>query len=351
MWINDACRKLKHVLCSSLLFEIFPLGGLFSTSFCIMSGAFETFWRPFVRVFQVVCVCHFSIYRPVLRGNFIKSLPFVGYFAVFATAHLTLIFTVTSKESVEPNKKSNEHRETILMYYINALSIVSNHAIHITILIENLFHGKREQEICDRFQGINDIFAEKFDYNIDYKMRRAKYLRQTILGFGCLFTFVAVSTFTPLPEMYDDKFFMPPILILSVIVSNFRWCQIALFLNLVADTLDDLQTVIKQQQINQPTEIELNDAREKIIYYRQIYSNVWLITTLLSECFGWTLIVYLAKVVLEFINGAYWAYINLGLHQSTGLNVRKYTFSHFFCLFFIESLFWIKNSYLLTYFT
>lgn len=295
-----------------------------------MSSEFETFWKPFTRVFQAICISHYSVFRPSVHNSYRKSLPFLIYFTIFATAHLALVSTFTSKGSRESSHDSVEYKESALMYYINALSIVSNIAMHSTIHLENIFYGKREHQICDKLKLINDIFATKFDYHADFKARSIKYIRHTVALYVSTFILISGSTFTPLPDLYDDKFFMPPILILSLIMTQSRWCQIALFLNIIADTLDDLQMLVKRQQAKCFQELthhsELNDEFESIQHFRNIYSNVWLIVTLMSDCFGWSLVALLAKVVLEFINGSYWFYINLSLHQSIGLNIRKFFF-------------------------
>lgn len=335
---------------STMMFYHFHFWLLYSLKFA-MSSEFESFWKPFTRVFQAICVSHYSVFRPSVHNSFRKSLPFLIYFTICATAHLALIFTFTSKASRESSHDSVKYKESALMFYINALSIVSNIVIHSTIHLENIFYGKREQQICDKLKLINDIFVTKFDYHADFKARSIKYIRQTVAFYVLIFILTSASTFTPLPDLYDDKFFMPPILILSVIMTQSRSCQIALFLNIIADTLDDLQMLLKQQQTKCFQELaqqmELNVEFENIQYFRKIYSNVWLIVTLMSDCFGWSLIALLAKVVLEFINGSYWFYINLSLHQSISLNIRKFFFSLWkkqliisFLCFFLQILYW-----------
>lgn len=293
-----------------------------------MSSDFETFWKPFARVFQAICISHYSVFRPNISNSFRKKIPFLVYFIVLSSAHLTLIFTVTSKTSRESDSIALNFKESTLMNYVNALSIIGQIAIHSAIHLENVFYGDREQEICDRLKHIYDSFATNFNYVPDYEMRRVKYIYKTVLFFVLMFIFASASAFTPIPAACDDKFFMPPILIPSMIMTLGRWCQISLYLNIIADTTNDLQGLIRQQQINnfqehnQPT--QTYEEFKNMQCLRKIYSNIWFITTLVSQCFGWSFLTFLAKVVLELLNGSYWFFVNLSLHQSIGLNIRKF---------------------------
>lgn len=110
-------------------------------------------------------------------------------------------------------------------------------------------------------------------------------------------------------------------------MSRGRWCVVALFLSMIADTLEDLQGLLKQQQMQSCArsneEIGNSFDPERLRYIRDIYSNIWFICTLLSDSFGWTLITFLIKITLVFINGSYWIYVNWNLYQSSALYMRK----------------------------
>lgn len=138
-------------------------------------------------------------------------------------------------------------------------------------------------------------------------------------------TFLGSSTaFIRRPDLYDDKFFMQPIMIFSVVLLRSRWCQIALYLNITADTLNDLQFLLKQHRSFGKTNGRKSNCsvRERIQSFRDIHLHVWLITGLISDCFGLSLTTFVAKAMLEQINGAYWFYINLKRHESIALNLR-----------------------------
>lgn len=289
---------------------------------------FETFWKPFTRVFQVLCVSHYSLYRPKLRKNFLRSLPFLLYFLSFASVHIIFLTLNLTKGFQEGHDHPfTKRKESPLMFYINCLSISGTFATHITTHLETLLCGKRENEIHLRLKRINDIFATKFNHVVDHKARRLKYVRKIVSVFAFAWILSAGSSFIRVPVSNHDKYFNQPILILAVIIIRSRGCHIAIFLNIIADILNDLQILLKQQQIQsrQTSDqlIGIHYKRDNIQYLREIYSNVWLIKTLMSDCFGWSLITFLIEFSIEVINSSHWFYINLNAFGSNSLNIRK----------------------------
>lgn len=311
-----------------------------STSIRI-SREFEAFWKPFTRAFQALCVSHYSIFRPNLRENRFKSWLFFVYFFTIFSLHMNLIILTTRRAlrcedeipEAERLLRWAKHRESALMYYVNALSILGGFATHIASHMEVLFSGKREEEIYEKLQIIDNIFVTKLNHVIDYKTRRANYIKETILTFVLVTISAIASSFISLPDLYHDKYFMQPILIFPMIINRFRWCYIALFLNNIGDILNDLQILLKQQQIHScddsSTQSNNKYARENIRYFREIYSYIWYTITLMSDCFGWSFIFFLVEFTFEFINASYWLYINLTVYGSIDLNIRK-CFAKFF---------------------
>lgn len=326
--MTSPCIKHKIVH----IFQIVFLALLPSSDICCnMSAEFETFWKPFVRSFQIFCLSPYSIFRRHLHHDSQKSRRFTVYFVIFTLVHVTSVFsTIYVPSSIDSGHDGMEQTGGTIMYFVNALSIFGSYVTHLIIPLENVFCGKHEDEICEKLKTIADIFATKLNFIPDYKSKRTKYLQQTVLLFVFVILFVFASAFTSLPELYHDKFFMQPTMIFGTVILRVRWCQIALFFRMIGDTLHDLQALLKQHQI-QSFQWSHDRRRnefvcQRIQYFRDIYSNIWHITTLISDCFGWSLISFLIKIELELIIGAYWFYINLQLHESMGLNLRERNF-------------------------
>lgn len=225
------------------------------------------------------------------------------YCILFGIVHITLCFLATSKgHSISSESSTNtvgfEMKPSNLMHYVNALSLYSSFATHVIIHIENLLFGQQEDAICEKWKIINDIFVSKLNHAPDYKARRTKYIQTIGIFMGCL-VMSFTTAFSALPEMYHDLFFMSPSMLIGVIILRARWYQIALYLNMIADTLEDLHILLKQHQIQsfeESYEGGIQFVPEKIRYIREIYTNVWVIATLISDAFGWSLIIFLVKV-------------------------------------------------------
>lgn len=281
-------------------------------------------------------VSHYSIYRPNLRQNRLKSLLFLFYFLTIFCIHMYLIILTTRRAlrcedtipEAERLSRWAKHKESALMYYVNALSILGGFATHISSHLEAIFSRKCEEEIYEKLQIIDNIFTIKLNHMVDYKIRRIHFFWQTILIFVLVTITSIASSFVNLPDLYHDKYFMQPILILPLIINRFRWCYIALLLNNIGDILNDLQILLKQQQIHSCADSSAHPhskyARENIRYYREIYSYIWFTITLMSDSFGWSLIFFLVEFTFEFINASYWLYINLTVYGSIDLNIRTY---------------------------
>lgn len=214
-------------------------------------------------------------------------------------------------------------------YYVNSLTIFGSFITHIAIHAETLFCVKQEEEIFEKLKLINGIFVEKLNHEIDFKTRFINYIQTTVGTFVLTVIFALASSLTPIPDLQNgiEIHFMKPIQIIAVIIIRSRWCYIALFLHSIADTLNDLQVVLKQQQLRSfdesNDETVSNETREKIRYFREIYSNIWFIVVLSSDCFGWSLITFLIEMTFELINASYWLYINVHVYGSINLNIRK----------------------------
>lgn len=300
------------------------------------SNEFDQFWKPFIRVFQVFCVSNYKVFQPQLRKQFWRSVIMLMCFLLFSAINILIVSIATKRGlQTESNPQKNypiKHKESALMYYVNSLNVLGNFAVHLTVHLETLLTGKREEEIFQKLKIISNIFATKLNHVTDYKTRRVKYLRRIVVAFIVSLILSVASSFTTLPSFHHDKYFMQPILILAITINRARWCYVAIILFSLADTLNDLHVLLKKQQILNYEQCSENGCeRENIRYFRGIYSNIWLVISLLSDCFGWTFITFLVGFTFQTINAAYWIYINLNVYSSMSLNIRnliKSCYSH-----------------------
>lgn len=306
---------------------------MFSTKANKISSEFESFWKPFVRIFQVLSVSHYSIFRPNLQSSFLRSLPFLAYFICFSAIIISSV-VLTSGRALLPKKndteiRSSKHGKSLIMYYVNSLSIIGSIVVHLAIHVEALFCRKQEEKIFKKLKLIGDIFVTKLNHMTGYRKRSAKYIRQNMGVSVFSVILAAVSSFISLSHV--DKsvrvHFMRPIHIIPVFVIRSRWCYVSMFLSAIADTLEDLQYELKKQQLRSFKETSvrpmINCTTEKMRYFREIYSNSCQVVTLIDDCFGWTLITFLIGFAFDSINASYWLYMNLHVYGSNSLNIRK----------------------------
>lgn len=292
---------------------------------------FEAFWRPFIRTFQAFCVSSYLLFRPNIRDNFRQSWLYLMYFLSLASLHISLVILTTSGGLYSENNETEQpmkYKESHLMFYVNSLSIFGSIITHTTIHMEALLGTKHEQQIFEKLRAIDDILATKLNFMVDYKARRAKYMRKVVGTFALTVVLASTSTLATIPNLKTgiEIHFMKPIQIIAIIIIRSRWCYIALLINVIADKLNDLQRLMKKQQqrnVENSSADGCRHARKTIRYFRDIYSNVWIIVNLLSDSCGWSLITFLIEFTFETMNALYWLYINLHLYGSNNINIRK----------------------------
>lgn len=288
-----------------------------------------TFWKPFTRIFQMLCVSHYFVFRPNLRNHLFRSLPFLIYFIIFSSLVISsVVFTSGKGLFIKHNEteiRFSKRGQNQLMYYINSLSIIGSIVVHVAIHVEALFCVKGEEKIYDKFEIISSTFATKFNHSIDYKVRRSKYIRQCVGTTIISILLAAVSSFTTLPDFHKgiQIHFIRPIHIIPVIIIRSRWCYFSIFLSAIGDTLKDLQCLLRKHQIQSFETSNNQRTGEKIRYFREIYSSVLRIIAFMSETFGWSVITFLIEFTFDIINASYWLYMNLHFYGSNNLNLRK----------------------------
>lgn len=283
--------------------------------------AFELFWKPFVRFFQILCVSHYSIFYRKQR-----SIRIV-YFIVASTLHTVLMFYTVLYGlhiQIRPNER---HKESTLMFYVNFLSMAGNFVTHTMAHAEAFFTQNQENEIYRRLNEINEMFSTEFNYIVDFDAIKRKHMQHTVLFYFCSATVSFCYSFFSLPTVSSDAVLFSINRILAVIVIRARRCYAAQIINMQTIILRDLQILLKRQQQNyrpHTTNAHVkSNANEKIHYLRDIYSNIWMVNNLISGCFGWSLVTFLLEFSFDLINASYWAYSNIKSNESRNKVIRK----------------------------
>lgn len=268
--------------------------------------AFDSFWRPYVRVFQALCVSHYSIFNTKYRC--VRLI----YHLTMSVLHISLMaYTLKYGQHLHlmlntPYKKSS------LMYYVSLMGLAGNFVTHIVAHLEPLFTRKYEEEIYGKLREIDETFAIKLSYVTDFNAIRRKFIGHTVTYFVFAGVLSLAYSLLSIPTDAYSIWIYVLTRIMSATMIRARRCLIAFHVNTLNNILRDLQILLKQQQKKyRPNSTEHFDSNENIRYLRDIYSNVWIIKNLLSSCFGWSFITFLVEFSFELINSSYWTYINI----------------------------------------
>lgn len=295
--------------------------------------SFEAFWKPFERIFQIFCVSHYSIYRPNIHKNALKSFLFRIYFVLFSLMHFsTMVYALNRGLHIEisPNKAI---KQSPFIFYVNYMSTIGNMASHITAHLEALCMAKKEKQLIQELEAIDKIFTVELHSNINYDKIRKEYFRKTVAFFALITSMSVGSSFFSFSHLNANRYLFLLIRVYTVATIRSRGCYIALVLRNLLEFLKHLRDLLIQQQQNcRRSWKELPTAyypMENIRFFRDIYTKIWIVKNLISDCFGWTLITFLTQFILDLINLSYWIYINFTVVESRRITIRK-------CSIFIE---------------
>lgn len=281
--------------------------------------AVKRFWQPFIRFFQFFCVSHYSTFYAT------DNIDRMIYYIVFSTLHIALMFYTLFSGLHIHLKPSDKYKSSPLMFYVNLASVTGSFITHIAAHLEPLFTRKDEEEIYRKLSEINEIFATKLNYVTDFKIIRKKFLWHTMVFFIFSATLSFAYSFYSLPSDGFDMIVFLVNRVLAVVIIRTRRCQMTFLINTLSNILADLQILLKRQQKNyRPNSPDsMVYSSENIRYLRDIYSNVWLLRNLISNCFGLSFITLLMEFSFDLINSSYWAYMNIKIFESPNLIIRK----------------------------
>lgn len=208
---------------------------------------------------------------------------------------------------------------------MNFASVTGSFVAHIVAHVEPLFTRKDENEIYQKFYDINEIFATKLNYVTDFSIIRKKFIWHTMIFFICSANVAFAYSIISLPTNEFDRIVFLVNRILACGIIRTRRCQLSFHINALSNILLDLEILLKRQQKNyRPNSTDLiPTSSENIRYLRDIYSNVWVLRNLISNCFGWSFIAFLVEYSLDLINSTYWTYMNIKVYESPNMVIRK----------------------------
>lgn len=273
---------------------------------------FELFWKPFIRLFQVFCVTHYSIFS---YSSKVRLVYFIIYSIVDNFANFNSLKYILREDKSLYIKS--------LMIYVSYISIASHIIIHIVIHLESLWSLKQQEEIYRKFHKITEVFATKLNYPLDFDAFKMRCIRQTAVFFIFNSTFLIGGSIWLHPKGCNILTFV--VCRLVVVSTNLiRRYQFAVHVEFVTNILVNMKAVLAEQHQYHHMNSNQSILFENIRYLRYIYSNVWLISKFFDHCFGWTLLISIIEFTIDIINNFYQYYLNFAIYKSTRSIIRNY---------------------------
>lgn len=192
------------------------------------------------------------------------------------------------------------------------------------ISLETYFKRNTEQQLFETLQCIDKIFKKKLKHEIDYRAQRRRQMRNICIYFTVIATIIisSLSINISIARINVETFLGILFFAYVFVLSRMRVFQIASLINAVGDLLAELKIMMQQQQ----QRAKYNPARWKDgQYWRKIYSKIWYLTRLISDCFGYSLVLFVANSTVQIIGAAYWNYLNIDSINSTIVHLSEYS--------------------------
>lgn len=278
---------------------------------------FIQFWTPFVRIFQCCGASHFGIFRPPLHTQRIKCdwlcMIFFGQIiftvaCVYFHSQMEMAISIYSIESTSS-----------IFAYVNYISYYSYFASNFLFPFETFAMRHTERRIYDTLHNIDAIFRH-FNHVVDYRTHRRRQIVNILLCFvgPMALTFYGLCIAFPLKLTHSSVAGISIFVYLNVVWRT-RLAQIAMHINALCDLLGELKVLMQRHK----HAIKYNSAAWRNIQSdRRIYTHIWQLKTLIGDCFGFSLILFVIGSALKVVTCSYWLFLNVELLRLRNLYTR-----------------------------
>lgn len=287
---------------------------------------FMNFWKPIVGTFQFFCISHYGIFRHELKSQPLKLNSHRLFFILNVSIQLMSSgYNVLQLQTQSPTME--KYNVSPIFTYVNFGTKFTLSLSIMMISLETYFKRNKEQQLFETLQCIDKIFKKKLKHDIDYRAQRRRQMRNICIYFTVITTIIISSLSINISiARVNVRTFLGILFFAYVFVlSRMRVFQIALLVNAVGDLLAELEISMRRQQ----QRTKYNPARWKDVQYcRKIYSKIWHLSTLISDCFGYSMVLFVANSTVQIIGAAYWNYLNIDSINSSIVHLSEYSITH-----------------------
>lgn len=287
---------------------------------CSRELDFFHFWKPLVRFFQFLCMLHYGIFRPELKNHRIKLTLHRIFLAISVSIQVISAYYLFLLEMEQRIRMVNRYNVSPVFMYVNVIISFSQLISFLLIPIETFCKRNTEQKLFETLQSIDDIF-QKLNHSVVYRKHRYRQFRSTWLLFAGLTALMTINIY--INDSIESLFDIWILLLYAYVfvVWRMRTFQIAFFINALRDLLGELKIVMRRHQHR----LKYNSAQwNEIQYAQKIYSKIWLLKTMIGECFGYSMILFVTDSAVKMIVAGYWFYLRLGTTKAANIFLGKY---------------------------
>lgn len=280
---------------------------------------FIHFWKPFVRFFQLFCISHYGILRAELKDQrvklalhrifFIVNVSF-QLFSAYSYCELKMKMRLWAMEKYDNSPMFKHVYFGTRFIEIGSLLVIS---------CETFFNRRSEKKLFETLECIDGMFG-KLHHSIDYGMHRHQQMKKAVVYLIGMISFIITTLSVDILIVKPDTYFGAFVPFCIFVVSRLRVFQVSFLINVLCDLLGELKVVMLRQQ----NRVKYNPAHWKDIQNaRKIYSKIWLLKTLIGDCFGYSMVLFVIDSAVKLTNCVYWIYLNFESLKSTTLHARE----------------------------
>lgn len=283
--------------------------------------SFETFWKPFLYIFKLLCISHVKSLKFGSRAKK-KIHKLFGIYFLFNSVIIIIAIIVSVYKIIQMVTEDTKakYQDNPMFYYVDSIGFFGNFIALCITHFETIFKRSEEKEILNIMFQTNNCLVNQLNCKVNYERIKWKYWCK-MSGFF-LFTLVVsiISTSIGFPvEVVSRKLMYNVVMVIALIIVRARTFQITLFISILGEILSDLNAAMKERWEMIKLKKNFHSLEEDLFNFREIYSNSWLIKTSISNCFGWSLIAIILQSIIDIIIAVYWMFVNLDTINSSML--------------------------------
>lgn len=268
--------------------------------------------RKYIFLFQIFGLCPFG------RNDFQNFI--LGLYSLL----LFVALVVLSLVAVFYNKIIDDDNSLSAM--VAGLVFLGERSTHVILILQAFVSRFDFKKMLTIIGDIDEIFQVQLNRPVDYRTLKKKYfLKLTIILLISKGLLISLLIFLVLGTRKESCIFWLH-LSFSIAAINVRCVQNIFFVDLLNERLEFLnQRLLQISQRNAKKSklilyVESFDARSKrpspmqdeckeMLALKEIYGMIWNASSLLNDCFGWSILAIVTRSFIGFTSHGYWLFL------------------------------------------